>query len=287
MAGAGRERHGCARRTGRDVPTGGRCSRVDAAGATLLEACDAAGRYVPRLCCYQPAARARDVHGRAATARRAVSAPCAWVTGPVRSLAAPRPPTACEWPRTTRSCGRLRLERLAAILARHPHVCLSCPDREGCSRDQCTYGQPSGGALLRRAGPLRARQAGGIRRPPVLTLPRRAVSRAAHSVDRGPHPARTRALRGLRAVRARYARRLPEARQGAGDGRRGRRTGGSAEARHPAGVGLHFLRAVRLGLPDRGLDRSGRRRAPAGWPPAGSKHGPAGPGAAAGGREGW
>ncbi len=36
----------------------------------------------------------------------------------------------------------LRLERLAAILAEHPHICLSCPDRDGCTRDECTYGNP-------------------------------------------------------------------------------------------------------------------------------------------------
>jgi ferredoxin len=33
-----------------------------------------------------------------------------------------------------------RLEQLAEILARHPHICLSCPDRDGCSREECTYG---------------------------------------------------------------------------------------------------------------------------------------------------
>jgi ferredoxin len=34
------------------------------------------------------------------------------------------------------------LKRLAVILARHPHICLSCPDRDGCARDECTYGNP-------------------------------------------------------------------------------------------------------------------------------------------------
>ena len=35
-----------------------------------------------------------------------------------------------------------RQENLARILAGHPHVCLTCPNREGCSRSQCSYGNP-------------------------------------------------------------------------------------------------------------------------------------------------
>ncbi|OFW61188.1 MAG: hypothetical protein A2133_10800 [Actinobacteria bacterium RBG_16_64_13] len=35
-----------------------------------------------------------------------------------------------------------RLEHLAPILAGHPHVCLSCPEADGCTRDECTYGNP-------------------------------------------------------------------------------------------------------------------------------------------------
>ena len=31
---------------------------------------------------------------------------------------------------------------LAKILGHHPHVCLTCPQREGCSRSQCSYGNP-------------------------------------------------------------------------------------------------------------------------------------------------
>ncbi|MDO8706594.1 MAG: FAD-dependent oxidoreductase [Sulfuricaulis sp.] len=35
-----------------------------------------------------------------------------------------------------------RQANLATLLARHPHVCLTCPQREGCSRSQCSYGNP-------------------------------------------------------------------------------------------------------------------------------------------------
>ena len=36
----------------------------------------------------------------------------------------------------------LRLARLESILAAHPHICLSCPDRDGCNREDCSYGNP-------------------------------------------------------------------------------------------------------------------------------------------------
>ena len=35
-----------------------------------------------------------------------------------------------------------RRERLARILATHPHACLTCPQREGCSRTQCSANVP-------------------------------------------------------------------------------------------------------------------------------------------------
>ncbi|UCE01557.1 MAG: FAD-dependent oxidoreductase [Candidatus Latescibacterota bacterium] len=36
----------------------------------------------------------------------------------------------------------LRRQRLAAILARHPHVCLTCAQREGCTREPCSMNVP-------------------------------------------------------------------------------------------------------------------------------------------------
>ena len=35
-----------------------------------------------------------------------------------------------------------RQDNLAKILANHPHVCLTCPQREGCTRTTCSYGIP-------------------------------------------------------------------------------------------------------------------------------------------------
>ena len=37
---------------------------------------------------------------------------------------------------------KARQANLAKILGPHPHVCLTCPQREGCSRSQCSYGNP-------------------------------------------------------------------------------------------------------------------------------------------------
>ncbi len=108
-------------------------------GATLLEACDTVGRYVPRLCSYPGlgccaqagvdklecglcAVRLRD--GSVVLACITVAAPGMEVLTQDSGLAA------------------TRLERLARVLVRHPHVCLACPDRDGCTRDHCTYGYP-------------------------------------------------------------------------------------------------------------------------------------------------
>ncbi len=35
-----------------------------------------------------------------------------------------------------------RRSNLAKILGNHPHVCLTCPQRDGCSRTECSYGNP-------------------------------------------------------------------------------------------------------------------------------------------------
>ncbi len=37
---------------------------------------------------------------------------------------------------------KIRKENLAKILADHPHVCITCPYREGCDRISCTFGYP-------------------------------------------------------------------------------------------------------------------------------------------------
>jgi predicted molibdopterin-dependent oxidoreductase YjgC len=110
---------------------------VVGAGATLLEVCDAAGQYVPRLCYYP---------GLSCCARSGVSGVecglCAVRFGDgTTALACVTPATpGAEITVDDPGLRALRLERLASILARHPHICLTCPDRDGCTRDECTYG---------------------------------------------------------------------------------------------------------------------------------------------------
>ncbi len=120
-----------------------------AAGATLLEACDAAGRYVPRLCWYPGLACPRCTEGSGTECGL-----CA-VRLDDGSVALACCTTALDGSRVTTDdpgLRALRLERLGAILARHPHICLSCPDREGCSRNECTYGHAPDARCCDRLG---------------------------------------------------------------------------------------------------------------------------------------
>ncbi len=158
-------------------PTGSMDLRIDGVpatvppGSTVLEACDLAGRYVPRLCTYPE----QHCCASCAAGARASSA-----CGPTRAVAAgsgvaPTDAAASAVASVDTECGlcvvrvgdgmvvlacatqaeagteivtddeglrRLRLGRLGEILQGHPFVCLLCPDRDGCQRDECSYGNP-------------------------------------------------------------------------------------------------------------------------------------------------
>jgi ferredoxin len=110
------------------------------AGSSILAACDHAGVYVPRLCAYPglsccaSAGAGGDECGLCAVrlADGAVVLACS------TSVAAGMEVTTSD-----DELAAQRLRRLAVILERHPHVCLTCPHREGCARDSCTFGYPS------------------------------------------------------------------------------------------------------------------------------------------------
>ena len=150
------------------------------AGMSLLEACDAVGAYVPRLCSYPglpPACkvspgsecglclvRVTDSIGARTESRGSGSdklgshsdGHCSGSDklspdsdGPVAGSG--RIVHACA---TAITAGldvctddpelrTARVERLAVILAGHPTACLACPDRDGCTRDECSYGNPA------------------------------------------------------------------------------------------------------------------------------------------------
>lgn len=168
------------------------------AGSTVLRACDAAGRYVPRLCycpslpsCSRCLATSSDMTAEPTAGRTEAGPGSSQVATPGEAATIPeeaccRPadhPTGLAVPGGTGSpggppaCGlcvvrvgegegekvlacatpvrsglvvttedaelrSLRLQRLATFLDSHPHICLSCPDREGCARDECRFGVP-------------------------------------------------------------------------------------------------------------------------------------------------
>jgi ferredoxin len=100
-------------------------------GVSVLDACDQAGVYVPRLCAYPGLPAVGDCGlcfvKIGDTARRACS---------VRVEAGMHVDTHDDEARGYRTSS------MRSILGDHPHVCLVCPARDGCSRDECTYGEP-------------------------------------------------------------------------------------------------------------------------------------------------
>jgi predicted molibdopterin-dependent oxidoreductase YjgC len=104
-------------------------------GASILDACDAAGRYVPRLCSYPGLGSACEMGVSCGVcAVEVLDLPvqaCCTLARPGMSVTTLGPEIRAE-----------RLRRLAAVLNTHPHICLSCPDRDGCTRQECTYGVP-------------------------------------------------------------------------------------------------------------------------------------------------
>ncbi len=109
------------------------------AGTSLLEACDAVGCYVPRLCHYPGLdCCSRAGVGGVECGLCAVRYKDGCVVLACVTPAAPGTQVITD----DLELHALRLEQLARILNRHPHVCLACPDRDGCARDRCTYGYP-------------------------------------------------------------------------------------------------------------------------------------------------
>ncbi len=109
-------------------------------GASLLSAAAAAGIYIPALCAHPDlplACQCGDGYPG-----------CGLCVVAIEGLAdlqhACATPVAAGMKVSTNSTqiSRQRQERLASILGKHPHVCLTCPQREGCSRTSCSFGNP-------------------------------------------------------------------------------------------------------------------------------------------------
>jgi ferredoxin len=110
-----------------------------AAGGSLLDACDRAGVYVPRLCAHP------GLPGRAWSGPGGDGCGLCLVRlgdGSLALACATAVAPGLEVSTNDAELSALRLERLAPTLAGHPHVCLTCPSRDGCTRDECSYGNP-------------------------------------------------------------------------------------------------------------------------------------------------
>jgi NADH dehydrogenase/NADH:ubiquinone oxidoreductase subunit G len=102
-------------------------------GSTVLDAIRSAGIYIPTLC-YHPNLKP---HGACRL--------CIVEIEGVKGY-----PTACTTPAEdgmivhtdTDEVKDLRREILSLILEFHPHECIMCPQREGCSRTQCSSNVP-------------------------------------------------------------------------------------------------------------------------------------------------
>lgn len=115
-------------------------------GATILQACDLAGVYVPRLCAV-PGSACCCCATAGSTASGLEGAECGLCVvklgDGVKVLACKtRVEEGLAVSTTGEDLETVRRQKLAAILVDHPHACLTCPDRDGCSRDECTYGVP-------------------------------------------------------------------------------------------------------------------------------------------------
>ena len=108
------------------------------AGASLLSAAHSAGIYIPALCAHPdlPSCAGDDGAGCKVCLIEIEGQP-----GSRTSCSVPVTADVKVWTNSP----ALLLQRqaiLAKILGDHPHVCLTCPQREGCSRTQCSYGNP-------------------------------------------------------------------------------------------------------------------------------------------------
>jgi formate dehydrogenase beta subunit len=110
------------------------------AGVSLLSAASAAGIYIPALCAHPDLPPSCQRGGGdsgcnlcvveiAGTAGMRTSCAIAVEEGMAVTTKSP-------------AIDKLRQERIAKTLGSHPHNCLTCPQREGCSRTTCSFGNP-------------------------------------------------------------------------------------------------------------------------------------------------
>ncbi len=130
-------------------------------GKTILEAADSAGIYIPRLCYHAdlPAAREttwadyifqgdKKIVGEKPGEKAGEDAHCSLCLVEINGN--PEPVKSCITPvedgmivkTDTDKVIQNRQQALAGILADHPHACLTCAQKEGCSRTDCSTNVP-------------------------------------------------------------------------------------------------------------------------------------------------
>ncbi len=116
------------------------------AGASLLNAATAAGLYIPALCAHPdlpPAAQRGG--GRSHERKEGGCNLCMVEVAGMEGLQKACSLTVAAGMAVTTDSPAIQRERqanLARILGNHPHVCLTCPQRDGCSRTTCSFGNP-------------------------------------------------------------------------------------------------------------------------------------------------
>ncbi len=128
-------------------------------GATVLEAAQSAGIYIPALCYHPdlPPAPGMKIDNQIYRGGRLIQGSrlspkefegCQLCVVEIEGMDGFV--TACNTPvangmvvhTNTPQVQKLRRDSLAKILAKHPHACLVCAEREGCSREPCSLNVP-------------------------------------------------------------------------------------------------------------------------------------------------
>jgi len=128
-------------------------------GATVLEAAQSVNIYIPAICCHPDLPSASEmklddqIYRGGELVKNSGSNPkefegCQLCVVEIEGTEGF--PTACDTPAregtivhtNTEQVQKLRRENLAKILAKHPHACLVCAEKEGCSREPCSLNVP-------------------------------------------------------------------------------------------------------------------------------------------------
>ena len=109
-------------------------------GVSLLSAASAAGIYIPALCAH-PDLPPSCQRGGGDSGCNLCVVEIAGQTGMRTSCSIPVE-AGMQVSTSSPHIVKFRKERIAKTLATHPHVCLTCPQRDGCSRTTCSFGNP-------------------------------------------------------------------------------------------------------------------------------------------------